>query len=63
MSNINIRGGDKARPARKADTFTAICESTVCKMQDPWCLTTLEPSAHCYMDSFTFNFLLFTGES
>jgi hypothetical protein len=48
----NIYGG-KARPARKADNLTAICEPTVNKMLDPRRLTTLGVSTACYRDSFT----------
>jgi hypothetical protein len=42
--------GCKGRPARKADNFTAICESFVQKMWEPRRLANL-----CYRDSFTFS--------
>jgi hypothetical protein len=44
----------EARPARKADNLTAICEPIVYKMWDPRCLTTLEASTALYKYSFTY---------
>jgi hypothetical protein len=46
--------GDKARPARKGDNLTAICELIVKKMWELRRLTTLWASMACYRDSFTF---------
>jgi hypothetical protein len=46
--------GGKARPARKADNLTAICEPIVYKMWDLQRLTTLWACTACYRDSFTF---------
>jgi hypothetical protein len=57
MSTRNLPGG-KGRPAREADNLTAICESIVLKMWEPRRLTTLWAFTACYMDSFTFFFLL-----
>jgi hypothetical protein len=44
--------GIKVRPARKADNFTTICESTVYKMWEPRRPKTHWASAACYGDSF-----------
>jgi hypothetical protein len=60
MSTRNLSGGEE-RPARKADNFTAICESIVYKMWEPRRLTTLWASMACYSYSLciyvlTFNF-------
>jgi hypothetical protein len=41
------------RPARKADKLTAICESIICKMWEPRCLTNLSTSKGRYRHSFT----------
>jgi hypothetical protein len=46
--------GSRARPERKADNPTAICEPIVSAMWDPQHLTTLQASTGCYRDSFTF---------
>jgi hypothetical protein len=43
-----------ARPVRRTDNLTAICESTVQTMRDPQHLTTLQASMACYGDSFTY---------
>jgi hypothetical protein len=45
--------GSRARPARKADNLTAICEPIVYTMWDPRRLTPLYTSTACYRDSFT----------
>jgi hypothetical protein len=45
--------GSRARPVRRADSLTAICEPTVYTMLDPQHLTTLYASTACYEDSFT----------
>jgi hypothetical protein len=37
-----------ARPARKANNLTTVCESMVCKVWDPVCRTTLSVSASSY---------------
>jgi hypothetical protein len=42
----------KARPVRRADILTAICEPTVSTVWDPQHLTTLEAFRACYGDSF-----------
>jgi hypothetical protein len=52
MSTRNLPGG-KGRPARKADSLTAICEPIVKKMWEPRRLTTLWASTARYRDSFT----------
>jgi hypothetical protein len=51
MSTRNLPRA-KCRPERKADNFTAICESIVQKMWEPRRLTTLWASVACYRDSF-----------
>jgi hypothetical protein len=57
MSTRNLPGG-KGRPARKADSFTAVCEPIAYKMWEPRRLTTLWASTACYRDSFyTFQLL------
>jgi hypothetical protein len=53
MSTKNLPG-NKGRPARKADSLTAICEPIVYKMWEPRSLTTLWASTACCKDSFTF---------
>jgi hypothetical protein len=53
MSTRNLPGG-KGRPARGANNFTAISESTVYKMWEPRRLTTVWAFMDCYRDSFTF---------
>jgi hypothetical protein len=53
MSTKNLPSG-KERPARKADNFTDMCETTVYNMWEPRRLTTLWASTACYRDSFTF---------
>jgi hypothetical protein len=53
MSTRNLPW-DKERPARKADTLTAICEPIILKMWEPRRLTTLWASMVCYRDNFTF---------
>jgi hypothetical protein len=53
MSTRNLPGG-KGRPARGADSLTAICEPIVYKMWEPRRLTTLWVFTACYRDSFTF---------
>jgi hypothetical protein len=45
--------GEEARPARKADNLTAICETIVLEMYDYRRFTTLWASMTCYRDSFT----------
>jgi hypothetical protein len=45
--------GNRARPVRKADDLSAICEPIVYTMWDPRHLRTLQASAACYGDSFT----------
>jgi hypothetical protein len=50
MSTRNLRGGKK-RPARKADSFTAICEPIVEKMWEPRRLTTVKRLSHLYQNS------------
>jgi hypothetical protein len=45
--------GSRARPVRRADNLTAICEPIVYTMWDPQHLTTLQASTACYEDSFT----------
>jgi hypothetical protein len=46
--------GSIARPERKANNLTVICEPIVYTMWDPQHLTTLYASTACYGDSFTF---------
>jgi hypothetical protein len=46
---LGVKGG---RPARKADSLTAIYEPIVWKMWEPRRLTTLWASTACYRDSF-----------
>jgi hypothetical protein len=41
MSTKNLPGEGEARPARKADNLTSICEPTVWKLWAPRLLTTL----------------------
>jgi hypothetical protein len=53
MSIRNLRGG-KGRPARKADSLTAICEPIVYKMWEPQRLTNLWAFTACYRDSFLY---------
>jgi hypothetical protein len=53
MSTRNFPGGKK-RPARKADSFSAIYEPTVWKMWEPRRLTTLWASTACYMNIYFF---------
>jgi hypothetical protein len=53
MSTRNLPGVRGGRPARKADSLTAICEPIVKKMWEPQHLTTLGASMVCYRDSFT----------
>jgi hypothetical protein len=48
--------GGKARRARRADNFTAICEPIVKKMWELRRLATQWASTACYRDSFTFYF-------
>jgi hypothetical protein len=55
MNTRNLPGG-KGQLARKADNFTAICESIVYKMWEPRRLTTLWISTAC--DSGRFVFIL-----
>jgi hypothetical protein len=50
ISTRNLLGG-KGRPARKADSLTAICEPIVKKMWERRRVTTLWASTACYMDS------------
>jgi hypothetical protein len=51
MNTRNLPGG-KGRPVRKADSLTAICQSTVYKMWEPRRLPTLWSSTVSYEDSF-----------
>jgi hypothetical protein len=53
MSTRNLPGG-KARPARKAEKLTAICEPIFYKMWEPRRFTTLWASTTCYRDNFTY---------
>jgi hypothetical protein len=55
----------KARPARKADNLTAICEPIVQKMWEPQPFTPLWAFTACYRDSFTFllTFTLYFAET
>jgi hypothetical protein len=57
MFTRNLPWG-KARPARKADNFTAICEPNVYEMWEPRPLTTLWAFTACYRDSFALLFIL-----
>jgi hypothetical protein len=41
--------GDKGRPAREADNFTAICEPIVYKIWEPRRLTALWAFTACYI--------------
>jgi hypothetical protein len=50
--------GGKGWPARKADSFTAICEPVVYEIWEPQRLTTLRASTACYRNGFIFIFLL-----
>jgi hypothetical protein len=45
--------GSKARPVRRADNFTAICERIVQTLWDPQHLTNLQAYTVCYGNSFT----------
>jgi hypothetical protein len=56
MSARNLHGG-YARPVRKAEILTAICEQIVYKMWEPRRLTTVWTSIACYSDSFTFLYI------
>jgi hypothetical protein len=51
MSTRNLPGG-KARPTRKADNLTAICEAIVYIMREPRRLVTIYTSTESYKDSF-----------
>jgi hypothetical protein len=53
MSTRNISGGE-GRPARKADTLTAICEPSVYNMWEAQHVTALWVSTSRYRDTFTF---------
>jgi hypothetical protein len=46
--------GSRARPVRKDDNLTVVCEPTVYTMSDPQHLTNLLASTAYYGDSFTF---------
>jgi hypothetical protein len=50
--------GSRARPVRRADNLTAICEPTVYTTRDPQHLTTLLASTACYWDFFISQFIL-----
>jgi hypothetical protein len=52
MSTRNLPGG-KERPARKADSLAAICESIFEKMWEPRRLTALWAFTACYRDNDT----------
>jgi hypothetical protein len=54
VSTRHLRGEDKGRPARKADSLTAICEPVVKKMWEPRVFTTLWAFKASYRDNFTF---------
>jgi hypothetical protein len=43
--------GSRARPVRRADNVTAICEPIVYTLWDPQHLTTVQASTACYGDS------------
>jgi hypothetical protein len=51
ITEISIRNlpGDKARPARKSDNLTAICEPIVWNIRDPRRLTTIWASTAFYL--------------
>jgi hypothetical protein len=51
--------GGKARPARKADNLTAICEPIVKKMWEPQPHATLWAFMACYKDGFTLPFIFY----
>jgi hypothetical protein len=52
ISTRNLPGG-KARPARKDDNLTAICEPNIYTMWKPRRLKTLRAPGACLMDSFS----------
>jgi hypothetical protein len=60
LAEISTRSfpGAKARPARKADNFIAICEPIVWIMWDPRRLTLLWVSMACYRNRVTSLFYL-----
>jgi hypothetical protein len=58
MSTRNLPGG-KGRPARNADSLTAICEPTLYKIWEPRRVTTLWAFKASYRGSFTFYLYMF----
>jgi hypothetical protein len=54
-SRISLYPGGKGRPARKADSLTAICEP----MWEPRRLTTVWAYTACYRDSFFCMYVFF----
>jgi hypothetical protein len=52
--------GNRARPVRRAENLTAVCEPTVWNIWETQHLTNLQASTSCYADSFTFNVFYFT---
>jgi hypothetical protein len=61
MSNRNL-SGCKARPARKAENLTAICEAIYYTKWNPRLLATLLAFMVCYRGSFTFFFYFYCNK-